>query len=419
MDIGHKIYRIRKTNNLTQEEFAALFHVSRQTVSNWENNRTYPDMDTLKMMSDKFDISFDTLLKEDAELIRKIDNTKKKVKKMTWIIAVVVLLIIVLFVWKAMPGIVSKCYYNPGEIIASETSGDDGYSIEASQMATDISVYSELFVPCRKYDFVESEPLGYGRYNIVIRQSVHPTNTGAKTIAGQITRNNLVLYNPDALQRPVGNAFEWTVNTRDAGKTLEENLTDKNPSMAMSGDKDEAAVNLKELNKNQTYIGYVSFDEVMDYEDVSGLLAPYDVMMTWTGIVTSKEPHHDIIGMYNSFSGAVLPFDSVKYPYLLGTEGIETGEYDGSSDSIEEERFAKEHFISMLKYISEQKIFLEMLEPEKYADGIAEESYFTDKIRYIEENGLKVYGVAVAADRETLLELNADENVYSIATEIY
>lgn len=48
-----------------------------------------------------------------------------------------------------------------------------------------------------------------------------------------------------------------------------------------------------------------------------------------------------------------------------------------------------------------------------------EDSYFADKIGYVEENGLKVYGVAVAADKGALLELNENENVYSIATEIY
>lgn len=249
MDIGHKIYRLRKNNNLTQEEFAALFHVSRQTVSNWENNRTYPDMDTLKMISDKFDVSFDTLLKEDSELIRKIDNTKKNAKKMTWIIAVVILLIIVLTVWKTMPGIVSRCYYDPGRIIAStadDASFDDSYCIDVSQMTMDTSVFSELFVPCRKYDAVESEPLGYGRYNVVISQGVRPANTEAKNIAGQITRNKLLLYDPDALQTSPENAFEWTVNTRDAGKTLEENGL-KVYGAAVAADKGA----LLELNENE------------------------------------------------------------------------------------------------------------------------------------------------------------------------
>ena len=37
MNIGNQILNIRKENQLTQEEFGKLFHVTRQTVSNWEN----------------------------------------------------------------------------------------------------------------------------------------------------------------------------------------------------------------------------------------------------------------------------------------------------------------------------------------------------------------------------------------------
>lgn len=37
MDIGDQINNLRKKNGLSQDEFAELFHISRQTVSNWEN----------------------------------------------------------------------------------------------------------------------------------------------------------------------------------------------------------------------------------------------------------------------------------------------------------------------------------------------------------------------------------------------
>ena len=39
MDLGNQILRIRKDNHFTQEEFGQLFHVTRQTVSNWENKK--------------------------------------------------------------------------------------------------------------------------------------------------------------------------------------------------------------------------------------------------------------------------------------------------------------------------------------------------------------------------------------------
>lgn len=44
-DVSKNIRRFRKRNQMTQEELAAALHVSRQTVSNWEMSRAYPDLD--------------------------------------------------------------------------------------------------------------------------------------------------------------------------------------------------------------------------------------------------------------------------------------------------------------------------------------------------------------------------------------
>lgn len=77
MNIGAKIVEMRKERNMTQEEFAKIFHVTRQTVSNWENQKSYPDLQTLVQMSDEFGVSLDRMLKEDAVMVKKIDDFKK------------------------------------------------------------------------------------------------------------------------------------------------------------------------------------------------------------------------------------------------------------------------------------------------------------------------------------------------------
>ena len=74
MNIYKKIMEIRKDNNLTQEEFAEKLNVSRQTVSNWENSKCYPDIETLIIISDKFNASLDYLLKDNVEMIKDIDR---------------------------------------------------------------------------------------------------------------------------------------------------------------------------------------------------------------------------------------------------------------------------------------------------------------------------------------------------------
>ncbi len=66
MTLGDKLSKLRKENNYTQEQLADILKVSRQAISKWESNTTYPETDKLIRMSELFDCSLDYLLK-DAE----------------------------------------------------------------------------------------------------------------------------------------------------------------------------------------------------------------------------------------------------------------------------------------------------------------------------------------------------------------
>ena len=83
MNIGNQILNIRKEKQLTQEEFGRLFHVTRQTVSNWENEKSYPDLQMLIDISNQFELSLDTLIKEDSKMVKTIDKERVlgKIKK--------------------------------------------------------------------------------------------------------------------------------------------------------------------------------------------------------------------------------------------------------------------------------------------------------------------------------------------------
>ena len=76
MSIGNQISAIRNEQQLTQEQFGELFHVTRQTVSNWENEKSYPDLQILIAMSNQFDVSLDTLLKGDSKMVKAIDKER-------------------------------------------------------------------------------------------------------------------------------------------------------------------------------------------------------------------------------------------------------------------------------------------------------------------------------------------------------
>lgn len=83
MNVGNQVSNIRKENQLIQEEFGKLFYVTRQTVSNWENGKSYPDLQTLIDISNQFGISLDVLLKEDPKMVKTIDKERVlgKIKK--------------------------------------------------------------------------------------------------------------------------------------------------------------------------------------------------------------------------------------------------------------------------------------------------------------------------------------------------
>lgn len=75
MELGKQIKKYRAEINLSQEELADKIFVSRQTISNWENDKNYPDIKSLVLMSEVFQVSLDNLIKGDLE------RMKREIKK--------------------------------------------------------------------------------------------------------------------------------------------------------------------------------------------------------------------------------------------------------------------------------------------------------------------------------------------------
>ena len=75
MELNEQIKKYRTGMNLSQEELAEKIYVTRQSISNWENGKTYPDIHSLLLLSSLFGISLDQLVKGD------IDAMKEAIKK--------------------------------------------------------------------------------------------------------------------------------------------------------------------------------------------------------------------------------------------------------------------------------------------------------------------------------------------------
>ena len=98
MEIGKKLKSARVQSGMTQENVAERINVSRQTISNWENEKSYPDIISVIELSNLYSISLDVLLKGDEKMIEHLEETTNVVKsnqKMIWavIVNVVALLI--------------------------------------------------------------------------------------------------------------------------------------------------------------------------------------------------------------------------------------------------------------------------------------------------------------------------------------
>ena len=81
MNIGSKIKNARTGANLTQEQAAEILGVSRQTISNWESEKTYPDIISVIKMSDLYHISLDHLLKEESPVSNYLDYLEESTNK--------------------------------------------------------------------------------------------------------------------------------------------------------------------------------------------------------------------------------------------------------------------------------------------------------------------------------------------------
>ena len=76
MKLSEKIIELRKANNMTQEELAAICNVSRQSISKWEADISLPEMDKLLQLGELFHVSMDVLLKDELTLseVKKVQS---------------------------------------------------------------------------------------------------------------------------------------------------------------------------------------------------------------------------------------------------------------------------------------------------------------------------------------------------------
>lgn len=91
MEIGKKLKDARMRSGFTQESVAEKVNVSRQTISNWENEKSYPDIISVIELSNLYSISLDELLKGDEKMMEHLEESTNVVKSTRKLIGAILL----------------------------------------------------------------------------------------------------------------------------------------------------------------------------------------------------------------------------------------------------------------------------------------------------------------------------------------
>ena len=143
MELGKQIKMHRQEAQLSQEELANRVYVSRQTISNWENDKSYPDVNSLILLSEIFHTSLDNLIKGDIEImkdvIQKEENEKMNRYGRTYTIMLIATAVsaIPLFMWLGVWGFI------PWGIIWA-ISMYFAFKVEKVKKDNDVHTYKEI-----------------------------------------------------------------------------------------------------------------------------------------------------------------------------------------------------------------------------------------------------------------------------------
>lgn len=98
MNLGTQIRKYRTELSLSQDELAEKLFVSRQSISNWENDKTYPDIKSLLLLSEVFSVSLDQLVKGDVEIMQREISKQEREQflKESWILVLFFIALLIL-----------------------------------------------------------------------------------------------------------------------------------------------------------------------------------------------------------------------------------------------------------------------------------------------------------------------------------
>lgn len=358
-------------------------------------NDDIPELSEASLTAEIPDDNSDSDEKKFQKMIKK--SIRKAFIKLGVAVGVIVLAL-VLVANTALPHIVDFMYYDPAKIVGKNENG-----VETNQISLDTSVYTELFTPGFYRTNVFAHREGYGDYDIQILQNF--SDSGQFTdVYGTIEKGKMTIYTDNAFKLPTQNAFvpEEIPNLSGHAGT------------GAAGTVENSFRKLNDLDESDYYLTYVTLDKVMTYDELVAWSNKTGIVPSWCALCTelSEGPYdysvNNIVGFNFITSCGEMGYNNEKYPYLNYFDMLSTIE-DFPEDNLSKEVMTQ-HVLSLLRYSLDNPEF------RKMAGCIVNDMELGNLIENIEEYGLNIYGFAVVAQKEQILEISKAVNVKYIYT---
>ncbi len=340
----------------------------------------------------------------EKEFVAMINNSIRQAFIKMGITIGIILLTILMLVIFVLPNGVDMLFYDPSTV----TGERDG--ITTNKMSLDLAIYTELFKPTNYREQVEVSEKGYGCYDVTINQTSSFTGS-FNNISGKIKRGKISLDDDRLFYQLSTNAFLPSLSGVNGSYSGE----------GASGDAEMAMETLQNLNDNEYYVGYVTLNYVKSYSNFIEWCENSEIYPNWCAVTPmGKIDNYDgagegyyyteHIGFIPATSCSNLAYDNEKYPYLTQFDMALTRP---DSEWFYDEDVMTTHFVSMLRYMNDNKDFCKMIENESY-------DYEFERIANdVEKNGLYTYGFAIIAPKDELLKISENSDVCYIHIEDY
>lgn len=435
MSYREKIEKYKK-NQLTEEERKSVENeiekaeaINEYLTEQLENDPIFEN----RMFESKTENDPKCDIRNSQEELQFEKYVKKSIHKIFRKVALgtgTVLLVILLFVQFGLSPLISSFYYNPARQIKTEMESDDEtdkWEISESQLGIDLRVYAELTMPCRSTDNIQVFPQGYGKYTFQIIPAIGYAAQKRMGTAGQINRGKMETYIPGYFSGRQDNYFiAYGMDRNLSFREQIENSVKEYDDYAVSNSQwyyaslEEAEQFIDNLEEEGFYYAYVSFDQPLSFDEVNALMDKLqnnvDMMgQPWIGVYTSEGSYGRTLGYdYENTTWGIPSEYNKSYPELslFGKNSYSDEAYKETQEKLKNEKFMTQHMSSMLRYLSDQKQFMNMMEEESRFD-----TNWKLAADYIEENGLSSYGFVCVTTKADMQKMLKEEHVLGIVAE--